>query len=178
MIILNCHGKIYIYTNIYKSTIPNNLRYFQLKLIHRCLPRKRILFAAGMTDSPLCNFCNTEPDNLIHIYVTCRKTQEFWIKIIAFANSIFTNITALNTINIIFGTFLSNQDLLSFIVLAAKYYIHCCYWNRNDLVIENFIKKVYEYEYFEEKIALMKDKLEAHHNKWKPFILRYGTNIP
>ena len=92
--------------------------------------------------------------------------------------TIFTNITALDTIDIIFGTFLSNHDILSFIVLAAKYYIHCCYWNRNDLVIENFIKKVYEYEYFEERIALMKDKLELHHSKWKPFIIRYGTNIP
>ena len=32
---------------------------------------------------------------------------------------------------------------------------------------ENFFqdKKVYEYEYFQEKIALMKDELELHHNK-------------
>ena len=30
-----------IYRNIYKSTIQNNLRYFQLKLIHRCLPRQK-----------------------------------------------------------------------------------------------------------------------------------------
>ena len=60
---------------------------------------------------------------------------------VEFANSILTNITVLNTIDIIFDTFLSNHDLLCFIVLAAKYYIHCCNWNRNDLVIENFIKK-------------------------------------
>ena len=74
-----------------------------------------------MTENPPCNICNTKPDNLIHIIVTCRKTQEFWIKLIEFANSIFTNITTLNTIDINIGTFLSDK----------------------------FYKKVYEYEYFE-----------------------------
>ena len=34
------------------------------------------------------------------------------MKIIEFANNIFTNITALNTIDITFGAFLSNKDLL------------------------------------------------------------------
>ena len=76
------------------------------------------------------------------------------MKIIQFANNIFTNITALNTIDIIFGIFLSNQDLLSFIVLAAKYYIHCCYWNRNVLNIENFIIKMYEYDFLKERLLL------------------------
>ena len=27
------------------------------------------------------------------------------------------------------------------------------------------------------EIALVKDKLELHNNKWKPFISRYGTHI-
>ena len=39
--------------------------------------KERLLLAAGRTDHPLCNFCNTEPNNLINIYVTCSKTQEF-----------------------------------------------------------------------------------------------------
>ena len=50
--------EIYIYENVYFSTVDN-----ELKLIHRCLPRRRILFISNMCDSPMCNFCKTEPDS-------------------------------------------------------------------------------------------------------------------
>ena len=60
-----------IYMNVYFSSTCNKLRNFQLKLLHRCLPRKRISFNANKCEDPLCNFCKNEPDSLIHIYVTC-----------------------------------------------------------------------------------------------------------
>ena len=43
----------------------------------------------------------------------------------------FPHIMSLNAINIIFGTYLSDIHLLSFIVLSAKHFIHCSYWNGN-----------------------------------------------
>ena len=46
-----------IYLNVYFSSTCNKLRNFQLKLLHRCLPRKRILFNAKKCANPLCNFC-------------------------------------------------------------------------------------------------------------------------
>ena len=64
--------------------------------------------------NPYCNFCNTEIDNLTHIYVTCEKNQEFWIDIIRFINSMFPHIMFLNTIDIIFGTYMSDIHLLFF----------------------------------------------------------------
>ena len=60
-----------IYKNIYLASIDNNIRNFRLKLIHRSLPLKRIIFAASKKDNPYCNFCNTEIDNLTHVYDTC-----------------------------------------------------------------------------------------------------------
>ena len=74
------------------------------------------------------NFCNAEIDNLTHIYVTCEKTQEFWIDIIRFINSMFPHIMSLNTIDIIFGTYMSDIHLSSFIVLSAKYFILLLEW--------------------------------------------------
>ena len=159
-----------IYKNIYISSIDNNFRNFQLKLIHRCLPQKRILFAADKKDNPYCNFCNTEIDNLTHIYVSCEKTQEFWIDIIRFINSMFSHIMSLNTIDIIFGTYMSDIHLLSFIVLSAKYFIHCAYWNGNLPNIQTYMSKLHKYEHIERLIALEKDKLDIHDKKWKKYL--------
>ena len=78
-----------IYMNVYFSSTCNKLRNFQLKLLHRCLPRKRILFNANKCEDPLCNFCKNEPDSLIHIYVTCPMIRKFWVEVIEFINMHF-----------------------------------------------------------------------------------------
>ena len=59
-----------IYKHIYFSS-NNILKNFQLKLIHRCLQRKRILWRSGKVDSPHCNFCNSMNDDITHIYYSC-----------------------------------------------------------------------------------------------------------
>ena len=134
----------YIYENVYFSTVDNKLRNFQLKLIHRCLPRRRILFISNMCDSPMCNFCKTEPDSFVHIYALCPMIQTFWVQIIELINMLFPNITSLTTIDIIFGSFMSNNQPLSYSIIAAKYYIHCCYWSERspniDLLKDKLIK--------------------------------------
>ena len=112
-----------IYMNVYFLSTCNKLRNFQLKLLHRCLPRKRILFNANKCEDFLCNFCKNEPDSLINIYVMCPMIRKFWVEVIEFINMLFPNITTLLTIDIIFGAFLSKNELLSFIIIATKYYI-------------------------------------------------------
>ena len=74
-------------------------------------------------------FVKNEPDSLIQIYVMCPMIRKFWVEVIEFINMLFPNITTLTTIDIIFGAFLSKDELLSFITIATKYYIHCCYWS-------------------------------------------------
>ena len=61
----------------------------------------------------------------------------------------FPHIMSLNTIDIIFGTYMSDIHLLSFIVLSAKYLIHCAYWNGNLQNIETYMSKLHKYEHIE-----------------------------
>ena len=58
-----------IYLNVCFSSTCNRLRNFQLKLLHICLPRKRILFNAKKCEDLLCNLCTNEPDSLIYIVI-------------------------------------------------------------------------------------------------------------
>ena len=90
-------------------------------------------------------------------------------------NTIFPNITALTTIDFIFGTFLLNEQLISFIILAAKYHIHYCYWARKSPNIQNFRLKLHQYEYLERIKAIHLDKLNIHHIKWDKFTDIFGS---
>ena len=53
--------------------------------------------------------------------------KEFLVEVIELINMLFPNITTLTTIDIIFGAFLSKNELLSFNIIATKYNVHCCY---------------------------------------------------
>ena len=88
--------------------------------------------------------------------------------------SVFPNITTLTTIDIIFGAFLSKNELLSFIIIATKYYIHCCYWSNKSPNIASLKWKFKQYEIVERLNAIKIDKLRNHNVKWEKFTNMYG----
>ena len=100
--------------------------------------------------------------------------QTFWVQIIELTNMLFPNITSLTTIDIIFGSFMSNNQLLSFIIIAAKYYIHCCYWSERSPNIDRLKDKFIKYELIERLNAIKTDKIPLHNGKWEKFINIFG----
>ena len=48
------------------------LKWFQLKILHRCLCTNIILKEIGITDSDKCNFCNTHKDSIDHVFWKCK----------------------------------------------------------------------------------------------------------
>ena len=158
-----------IYKHIYFSSSNNILKNFQLKLIHRCLPRKRILWRSGKVDSPNCNFCNTVNDDIIHIYYSCNVSKEFWSKVATYTHLIMPNVTVLNQFDIIFGPISFENELLSFIVLAEKHHIHRSYWSHKSPNIDVFKTLLDKYEYIERLLALQNDTLIKHNEKWEAY---------
>ena len=155
--------------HIYFSSSNNILKNFQLKLIHRCLPRKRILWRSGKVDSPNCNFCNTVNDDIIHIYYSCNVSKEFWSKVATYTYLIMPNVTVLNQFHLIFGPISFENELLSFIVLAAKHHIHRSYWSHRSPNIDVLKTLLDKYEYIERLLALQNDTLIKHNEKWEAY---------
>ena len=90
-------------------------------------------------------------------------------------NTVFPNITTLTTIDIIFGTFLSENKFLSFLIIAAKHHIHCCYWSNKTPNFQNFKVRLHQYENIERIKATQNDAINSHNIKWETFIEHYGT---
>ena len=140
------------------------MKKFQLKLICRCLPRKQILWRSGKVDSPHCNFCNSVNDDIIHIYYSCNVSKEFWSNFATYAHLIMPNVIVLNQFDIIFGPIIFENELSSFIVLAAKHHIHGSYWSRRSPNIDVFKTLLGKYEYIERLLALQNDNLNIMKN--------------
>ena len=104
----------------------------------------------------------------------CPMIRKFWVEVIEFINMLFPNITTLTTIDIIFGAFLSKNELLPFIIIATKYYIHCCYWSNKSPNIASLKWKFKQYEIVERLNAIKIDKLRNHNVKWEKFTNMYG----
>ena len=49
------------------------------KLKHRILPTKDKLFKMNIVTDDKCPLCNTETENLEHIFIYCQKHLEAWI---------------------------------------------------------------------------------------------------
>ena len=98
--------------------------------------------------------------------------QTFSVQIIELIDMLFPNITSLTTIDIIFGSFMSNNQLIYFIIIAAKYYIHCCYWSERSPNIDLLKDKLIKYELIERLIAIKTDKIMANGKNKSIFLVK------
>ena len=62
---LNLEWKI-IFSKVYISTTENQLRWFQLRLLHRMIATKRYLFLRKRADSQTCTLCLQGTQTIAH----------------------------------------------------------------------------------------------------------------
>jgi hypothetical protein len=58
------------------STVANNLKIFQYRLLHRILATKAFLHKIGLSADDLCCFCNIHSETLEHLFFDCNKVRD------------------------------------------------------------------------------------------------------
>ena len=66
----------------YNCTKRTKLRKFQFKLLHRRIPTNDFLARIGAKESPICSFCNEDPESLHPPLWSCSKTKFFWDRLL------------------------------------------------------------------------------------------------
>ena len=69
-------NKIYILPRL--ATVDSILRSFQYKVLHNVLYLNQKLFLFRIAPSPLCSFCNTEEETVVHIFYSCVFAKNLW----------------------------------------------------------------------------------------------------
>ena len=90
---------------------------FQYKILNNLFFNK-LLFKLKKVPSPLCSFCNSTDETLLHIFYTCHITKRFWNKLQYFVSQYFF----LGIFNI--GNQLENFLLIDYLQLIFKHNLH------------------------------------------------------
>ena len=146
-------------------SIDTKTREFQFKLLHHILFTNYDLKRRGMEVSPACTFCKQEDETLKHLFHSCNETHKFWQDFLNFFKDGLTLYNLPSLSEILFGN-ITFSGLYNHLLLLAKRHIY--FMKMKNLkphfqTYFNTVKYNYHIEYI---IAVNRDKLERHCNKW------------
>ena len=160
--------KIYLLPR--QTTIESSLRSFQHKILTDTLYLNERLFKFGIAESPLCSQCTQEKESIIHLFVTCRVTNNLWEQLCAWLSDLDIKLPLpLEPQFLILGIWnekLENSSLVNHLILIFKRYIYLKKIdgnNRNIFSLRAFIKNIKSKE---SRIASQNGKLKYHYKKW------------
>ena len=67
-----------IYKICFKSLNDNNIIWLQYKILQRILGTKQQLFKMNLSNSEYCRICNSSPETLVHLFVSCKHVKKLW----------------------------------------------------------------------------------------------------
>ena len=161
-----------VYSLSFRSTLESKLREFQYKILNCIVFTNEKLFRFGITQSPLCTFCQKENESIEHLLFSCKETSEFWKHVLSWLRDNNISVVELKEADLTFGKFDVQDDftLLNHILLLGKYYIYSRKCQNAKPSLKGFIaktKRVYRIELY---ISRKRDKLAFHLKKWEKLI--------
>lgn len=143
------------------------LKDFQFKINNRILVTNSFLWTINKIDSNLCGYCKENIESIYHLFITCPKVKEFWNTL-----NIWLNVNAnINLIlqdrNILFSA-QSEQELINYIFVLAKYYIYKNKFTDRLLNIQAFIFLLKKKFISEQFIAYIHNSTDKFLKKWSP----------
>ena len=121
---------LWIFRKVIKTTLDPQLRWFQLRLLHRLLPTNRYLHVRKLADTALCSFCNNEDETIVHLFWECTYSQIFWTDVLKWItdNCQHCNNLTLSKELVIFGVKqnIVTDKVFDLIMLLAKFHIYKC----------------------------------------------------
>ena len=62
----------------HKITIETSLRVFQYKLLNNIIYLNKRIATFDPAVNPLCSLCSQAPEDVVHLFFHCQKTQQLW----------------------------------------------------------------------------------------------------
>ena len=112
-------------------------------------------------DSAVCSYCNEENEDIVHMFWTCRCTQEFWQLFKQYCEPKLDIHLNINTV------FLGADDnIVSNLLFVAKRFIYNKRIHQEQLTLANFKAQLFKQRNVEHVIAKSKDNLSEWVEKW------------
>ena len=126
----------------------NDLIWLQLRVLYKILGTNDLLLKINKHGSGKCNFCDEQPETIVHLFVECKIFKQFWFVLKAKIELVLQTNFNVNPSCIILGTLATNNLSipLNTIYLTAKMYIFKTSRKNENLLLEgfyNYLKSVY-----------------------------------
>ena len=126
-----------------------------------------------MIDSSICDICQTEEEDLEHMFYSCRHIRMFWENLKKLIKDNCEHVVNFEFSKelVLFGTkkYMFTDKIFDLILLCAKYYIYSLKWSKcrpNITVFHNMLKKRYA---IEKCIAHSMKREIDFRNNWLPY---------
>ena len=157
-----------VYLMPFKVTNEVKIIMFQYKVIHNVLPTRATLYRDGISESPLCNLCNTEEQTLHHLLINCTLIHNFWILFQDWWHQKTNETITLSTSHILYGWHdrTKHWQVLNYSLLIAKYRIFCTSLRGDILDFESFLLFITAKLDILKEIATAKKELSKFYRTW------------
>ncbi len=151
-----------VYWRGHTASIDTKTKEFQYRFVQDILANRYWLRKWQIEQSALCKYCNLEDEDIVHMFWTCRYTQEFWQLFKHYCEQLFD--VNLN-INIVFlGT---DNDSVTNLIFSAKQFIYNKRIHNEEMKWVNFKAQLFKQKNIEFVIGKQNDNLTEWAEKWR-----------
>ena len=143
------------------------IRDFQYKINNKILVTNSFLARINKIDSGMCSYCNEQPENIYHLFVTCPKIKLFWNDLKTWLTTNANITLSLEDREIIFS-YTGKKELLNYIYVLAKLYIYKNKFISRSISVQGFINFLKKKMFSEKYICFMNNRFSKFLKKWSP----------
>ena len=163
-----------IFTKTRKTTLDTQLRWFQLRILHRILPTNKYLCMCRIVESACCSFCKQEEETISHLFWHCDIVQVFWAKLKTALNESCENCVEpiFTETLVLFGVKenVVTDRVIDLIIILAKYYIFKCKLQGSTPIAKIFIKSLKQRYIVEKYASLVCNRNHSFNLEWLPYL--------
>lgn len=145
-------------------------KYFVFRLLLRLITTKVLRNKFDAQVSPLCSFCKTTDETVVHLFWHCPQVRKLWRALEKWTNYILClnwNIDR-NEVFLIDNSS-PNKELKNILSVLTMQYIYSCKCLAAKLNFQDLIKKFVQVYNIEKQIAMDKNRVFGLYKKWKQF---------
>ena len=165
---INIKGWEKAYKICFECLDDNIIKWFQYRVLNLILGTRSYLYRVKIGVSPLCGYCNSGEETIIHLMCDCTEVKALWIDLKSFVSRQIQVDLDIDPRLILFGYHKqdTNHLVLNIIYLVTKKYIFDCSRKKNKPQLSILLRKFQRVYIEQECLSYINSKETIFQKRW------------